>query len=284
LGHATNRGIFSSMSLEKLDDASALLRAHLAEEAHSGFPNLSRIPSSGMIRFLDYASTITAAERDELVSSFARLGAMRFFMTLAAVRDEMSTLAMADPPLLRYRAALQSAAFSMGLRYEGLRMRKAMLTDRMSVEMMARTRATLDFIPRDDPPAQLVPDPDPAHLKPAKAPLLRKLIDKIFKDLFTGEKRKLAGGDTGHEGVFQGTNFTLWISFAGMGLQLRYGVSIPDETKRVSVLRFAYEDLWAPGPGWDYLTEENAEASMHLLRDLVEQVIRLRNSVIALMS
>jgi hypothetical protein len=75
-----------------LDDVSALLKAHLAEEAHSGFPNLSRIPSSGMIRFLDYASTITAAERDELVSSFARLGAMRFFMTLAAVHFKARTL------------------------------------------------------------------------------------------------------------------------------------------------------------------------------------------------
>jgi hypothetical protein len=265
-----------------LDDVSALLKAHFAEEAQSGFPTLSRIPSSGMIRFLDYASTITAAERDELVNSFARLGAMRFFMTLAPVRDEMSALAVADPALLRYRAALQSAAFSMGLRYEGLRMRKAMLADRMSVEMMARTRATLDFIPRDDPPAQLVPDPDPAHLKPAKAPLLRKLIDKVFKDLFTGEKRKLAGGDMGHEGIFEGTNFALWIGFAGMGLQLRYGVSIPDESKRVSVVRLAYEDLWAPGPGWDYLTEENAEACIQLLRELVVQLVRLRNGVIAL--
>ena len=84
-----------------LDDVSALLKAHFAEEAQSGFPTLSRIPSSGMIRFLDYASTLTVAERDELVSSFARLGAMRFFMTLAPVRDEMSTLAMTDPAFTR---------------------------------------------------------------------------------------------------------------------------------------------------------------------------------------
>jgi hypothetical protein len=271
------------MSLPKLDDVSALLRAHLAEEAQSGFPNLSRIPSSSMIRFLDYASTITAAERDALVSSFARLGATRFFLTLAAVRDEMRALAMTDPALLRYGAALQSAPFAMGLRYEGLRMRKAILADRMSVEMMARTRGTLDFTPRDDPPPQLVPDPDPAHLKPAKAPQLRKLIARAFKDLLTGQKRKLPGGDTGYEGMWESTNFTVWTDFAGMGLQLRYGVSIPDETKRISVLRLTYEDLWTPRAGWDYLTEENADASIHLLRELVVQVVRLRNSVIALM-
>jgi hypothetical protein len=269
------------MALPKLDDVGALLRAHLAEEVETGFPNLSRIPSSSMIKFLDYASTISTVERDELVSTFARLGALRFFLTLAAVRDEISALATTDPALLRYHAATQSAAFTMGLRYEGLRMVKAMLGDRMTVEMMAQTRAKLDFIPRDDPPAHLVPDPDPAHLKPAKAPLLRKLIVVEFKDLFTGAKRKLPGGETGYEGVFQGTNFTVWIGFAGMGLQLRYGVSIPDETKTVFVSRLAYEDLWAPGPGWDYLTEENAEASIQLLRELVEQVIRLRNGVIA---
>jgi hypothetical protein len=272
------------MSLQKLDDVSALLRAHLAEEAQAGFPTLSRIPSSSMIKFMDYVSTLTTVERDTLLSTLARLDAMRLFLPLAAVRDQMSALATTDPALLRYRAATQSAPFTMGLRYEGLRMVKTMLADRMTVEMMAQTRATLDFTPRDDPPAQLVPDPDPAHLKPAKAPLLRKLIDKDFKDLFTGEKRKLAGGETGYGGVFKGTNVTLWIDFAGMGLQLRYGVSIPDETKRVFVFRLAYEDFWVASPGWDYLTEENAEASIQLLRELVEQVIRLRNSVVALMS
>jgi hypothetical protein len=284
LDHAIERGIFSSMSLDKLDDVSALLRAHLAEEAQAGFPNLSRIPSSSMIKFMDYVSTLTTVERDTLLSTLARLDAMRLFLPLAAVRDQMSALATTDPALLRYRAATQSAPFTMGLRYEGLRMVKTMLADRMTVEMMAQTRATLDFTPRDDPPAQLVPDPDPAHLKPAKAPLLRKLIDKDFKDLFTGEKRKLAGGETGYGGVFEGTNVTLWIDFAGMGLQLRYGVSIPDETKRVFVFRLGYEDFWVAGPSWDYLTEENAEASIHLMRELVVKVVRLRYSVIALMS
>src|SRR6202040_1427154 len=204
------------MSPQKLDEVRALLRAHIGEEAQAGFPTLNRIPSSSMIKFTDYVATLTAVERDALLSTLARLNAMRFFLTLGAVQDQMTALAMTEPALLRYRAATQSAPFTMGLRYEGLRMVKAMLADRMSVEMMAQTRATLDFTPRDDPPEQLVPDPDPAHLKPAKAPLLRKLIDKVFKDLFTGEKRKLAGGDTGHEGIFEGTNFTLWIGFAGM--------------------------------------------------------------------
>jgi hypothetical protein len=67
-----------------------------------------------------------------------------------------------------------------------------------------------------------------------------------------------------------------------MGLQLRYGVSIPDDTRTVFVSRFAYEDLWAAGLGWDYLTEESAERSVHLLCELITQVVRLRNTLIAL--
>ena len=161
-------------------------------------------------------------------------------------------------------------------------MMKAMLNDRMSVEMMAQTRATLDFIPRDDMPAVLVPDPDFTHLKPAKAPLLRKLIDKAFKEMFAEGKQKLPGGETGYTGVFENTNITVWIDFAARGLQLRYGVSIPDETKTVFVSRLAYEDLWGGGLGWDYLTEENAEASIDLMCELVARVVRLRNAILAL--
>jgi hypothetical protein len=42
------------MSLQNLDDVSAFLKAHLDEEAQSGFPRLTRIPSTGTIQFLDY--------------------------------------------------------------------------------------------------------------------------------------------------------------------------------------------------------------------------------------
>ena len=60
------------MSPERLDDVSALLKAHLTEEAHAGFPTLNRIPSSGTIRFLDYVATLTAADLDSLLNTLAR--------------------------------------------------------------------------------------------------------------------------------------------------------------------------------------------------------------------
>jgi hypothetical protein len=262
--------------MAKIDEVSAVLRAHLAEEVEAGFPRLSLTPSSGVIKFLDYFSSLAAADRESLLDSLARVGAMRF------LNDLNIEFATTDPALFRYGTAMGSAPFTMGLRYHGLRMEKSLLTDPVSIQMAARTRATLDFVPRCDPPAALVSDPDPAHYHPAKAPLLRKLIDKSFKELFAREKKKLAGGETGYTAELHGTALTVWIGYGDMGLQLRYGVTIPDESKNVFVWRLAYEDLWAGSPGWDYLTEENAEASIGLLCEYVARVVRIRNGVMGL--
>lgn len=50
------------------------------------------------------------------------------------------------------------------------------LNDAESLSHMQRTRSTLDFEPRDDPPPELVLDRDLRRVQPAKAPLLRKLL------------------------------------------------------------------------------------------------------------
>jgi len=264
------------MTPQKLDDVTAYMRARFGEEANSGFPKLSRVPSSSTIRFLDYYASLTAADQTSLLASTARLAAMRFF---PALHQQMLATIETDPPLLAKRDAMRSPWFGMGLRYEGLRMRKAMLSDPMSVEMMAKTRATLPFTPRDDMPAALVPDPDPTHLKPAKAPQLRTLINDAFKRLFPHQKQKQPGGEIKYTGALQQTTITVSINFAGMGMQLLYGVSIPDDTHRILVVRTAWEDMWGAGHGWDYLTEENAETSIQLLCELVTEVVTLRNAV-----
>lgn len=269
------------MTLDRLDDVTAVMRAGFGEEASAGFPKLSRIPSSGMIRFLDYFSSLGPAERESLLDARARMAAMTLNPPAASHGPLMEFL-NTNPALVAQHAALRSLWYSMGLRYEGLRMRKAMQGDAMSMEMMAKTRATLDFTPRDDMPLELVPDPDMAHLKPAKAPQMRKLIDAAFKELFAPQKKKLPGGSTSYTGILHGAELTVWIDFSSMGMQVLHGVSIPDEAKRVFVMRLAYENLWGAGHGWDYITEENAENSIRLLAELVAKVVELRNKVVEL--
>jgi hypothetical protein len=270
------------MSLQKLDDVSALLKAHLDGEAQEGFPRLTRTPSSGTIQFLDYFATLAAADRDSLLAVHAEIDALNFFPA-PAVRERVEALMTTNPALISYRQTMQSAPFTMGLRYVGLRMLKSMLGDPMTRKMMARTRATLDFIPRDDLPAALVPDPDPAHLQPAKAPLLRKLINEAFPKLFATGKQQRPGGETEYIGALEGTGIQVTIDFSARGPQLRYGVKIPDETKTVFVWGLMYENLWAAVPGWDYLTEENAEPSIRLLCENIAQIVLLRNRVLDLL-
>src|SRR2546429_696869 len=104
------------MSLQNLDEISELLKAHLAGEAQAGFPKLTRTPSSSTIAFLDYFGAFTAADRDSLLDAHAQVDALNLFPPMA-VRERVETLVNTNPALIRYHQAMQSAPFTMGLRY-----------------------------------------------------------------------------------------------------------------------------------------------------------------------
>ncbi len=270
------------MPLTRLPEVTALVRNHLVREVAAGFPTLTRIPSSGVIRFLDYFATLPEPDRAALLDSRAKGGALQFFPPRDAY-DAALHHANHDPAILRYRAALHSGPLAMGLRYQDLRMIKATLGDPMSMAMMAQTRSTLAFVPRDDFPPNLVPDQDPKNLKPAKAPLLRKLIDAAFKSMFAGSREKRPGGELRYAGVYQGTPLTVGLIFTNRGPQLLYDIKIPDDSHTVFCFRFTYEGLWGAGTGWDYLTEQNAEAAIACLCELIVASVHLRNNIYALL-
>jgi hypothetical protein len=69
--------VYCLMSLQKLDDVTALIKAHLVEEFQAGFPRLSRAPSTGTIKFLDHFSTLATADQDLLLNTLARVSALR---------------------------------------------------------------------------------------------------------------------------------------------------------------------------------------------------------------
>jgi len=265
------------MPLRGLPAVTALIKDHLVQEVEAGFPRLTRIPGSGVIKFLDYFSTLPEPDRKTLLNARAQGGALQFFPPRDAY-DAALRLANHDPALQRYGAAMLTGPLAMGLRYQDLRMIKATLGDPMSMAMMAQTRANLAFVPRDDFPPNLVPDQDPKHLNPAKAPQLRKLIDGAFKSSFACSKEKRLGGELLYTGVCHGTPLTIGIIFSNRGPQLLYHIKIPDDSHTVFCFRFTYESLWGAGSGWDYLTEENAEAAIASLCNLIADCVRLRNS------
>jgi hypothetical protein len=257
--------------MDLIPEIATLLRKEFDAEIAAGFPKLSRIPSSGVIKFLDYFAPLSPAERGPLLEVLAQLGAMHFFPT-PQIAGEYEKLRTTNPALVRLGDAMQSAPFAYGLRYQDLRMSRMMLNDRESVAQIAKTRSTLDFEPRDDPPTTLVLDPDLRNAQPAKAPLLRKLLSPALSKLLSAKGIKRPGGEIIYDGSIGRTPISVSIIFSNRFGQLHYGVKTAIPELNIRAFRLAYETFWGANIGWDYMTEENAPRSIDLLCQLVSFV------------
>lgn len=263
---------------ELLSRIAALLRTDLAAEVDAGFPAVTRIPSTEAIKFLDYFAALDLDERAALLDAMARLGAMQFFPPPAISSDALD-LTSTNPALLAYRNAQQSGDFAFGFRYVEPRMAKMMLTDPDGIAHREEVRSGLNFQPRDDPPKELVPDSDIRKVQPAKAPLLRKITEAAFAQLFSPKKTRLLGGETRYAGSIGKTELTVTVDFASRLAQLRWFMSMKMANPELKASRV--EDFWARS-GWDYLTEENASRSIDLLCERVEYLVRLKETIDAI--
>jgi len=96
----------------------------------------------------DYMDGLSQAERDELLDVRARVTALGFTVS-PATREGILQLVNSNPALQRHREAMLRGPLAMGLRYQSIRMAKAVLKDAQSVAMMQQTRAGLGYVPRD---------------------------------------------------------------------------------------------------------------------------------------
>jgi hypothetical protein len=172
------------------------------------------------------------------------------------------------------QAALRSGQFAYGLRYQDLRMSRMTLNDAESMMHMKQTRSTLDFEPRDDPPSDLVLDPDLRRVQTAKAPLLRKLLGQALTPLVGVKAVKRPGGEIVYDGAVEGTPLQVRFIFSNMYGQMHYGITAKIFDLNILAQRLTYEALWGTNTGWDYLTEENAPQSIELLCELVTILAR----------
>jgi hypothetical protein len=227
--------------MASLSAIAGLLRGKLDEEVRLGFPNLRRIPSTGVIKFLDYFAASPAAGRAPLLDAMARLGAMQFFppMQIAAEHERIQT---GEPAYAQFLGALQSPAFGYGLRYCDLKMARMMVGDQQSMDEIKKMRAGLDFQPRDDPPGELVVDPDLRRVHPAKAPLLRKLVKPALSNLPSTKPGKSPGGEMKFSGTLENIPLTVSVDFGSRLAQLRYGVSaaLPGKNLRAFISTTRY--------------------------------------------
>jgi hypothetical protein len=246
-------GAASEIGLDdpRLAGIAGLIRADLAEEADAGFPTLSRIPNTLVVEALDYFATLGPSQRNSLLDSRARLGALHFFPA-PLIAKAHETLRTTDSALLRFQDTMKSQPFSYGLRYLDLRMAKAMLRDPESRAMMAQTRAALDFEPRDDLPEALVGSTPLLEIETIRAPELRKLLNAMLAKQ------------------------------VGAKPQMTYGVTWSMRERGLLAQRLGYEAFWGASTGWNYLARENAARSIDLLGELLLRLARLFERILSL--
>jgi len=258
-----------------LSSIAALLRADFDAEVDAGFPAVKRIPSTETVKFLDYFAALEPGGRGALLDAMARSGALQFYPSPQAYQEVLDQNAN-NAAFAHWRTTLQSGSFAYGLRYVDLRMARATLNDAQSMAMMAQTRSTLDFKPRDDPPKELTPESDIRKIQPAKAPLLRKLMEKAFAQLFSPQKSKLPGGETRYAGSIGSTERAVSADFSSRFAQLHWYVKMPMANPNLRAFRV--EDFWG-SRAWDYLTEENASRSIDLLCERIVYLVRLKERI-----
>ncbi len=175
-----------------------------------------RIPQTDIIWFLDYLPGLTGAEREALLDALAGWGATAFFPR----PRETPTVA---PALAELREARNRPGSKGGTRYTDVKMlgMDPSLREPGGYHQSWRERFTaLQFQPRPD----LLPAL--SHLKAAKAPLLRKLVDTALTESLALRKEKLAGGVGKYVGRFTDGELTVRVDFGSMLGQLCYTVSL----------------------------------------------------------
>jgi hypothetical protein len=233
----------------------ALLRGELEEEAASGFPRLRQIPQTDIIWFLDYFAALAAAERETLLDALADSAAMAFGPPSRPALNARGTVDF-PPGLAQMIEARQRPGAMGGTRYTDMKMLCAdpSMRDRTAYHPSWRVHLTdLHFQPRPD----LVPSLD--HLKAAKAPLVRKLVNAAFSKSLGWQKEKQPGGVVKCIGRYGKYEVSVVVDFGGMLSQLGYTVTLRNpEDQSLAFVQLSYERLWGTGGRWDYLTEENA--------------------------
>jgi hypothetical protein len=161
-------------------------------------------------------------------------------------------------------------------------MARAAVRDPESMAHMARTRAALDFEPRDDLPELLVGSTQLRDIQTIKAPQLRKLLNSMLLKRLGAKPQKRIGGELIYEGMIGDAALRVSIIFSNLYAQMHYGVGWSVRERGLLTQRLGYETLWGADTGWDYLTEENAARSIDLLDELLLRLARVFERILAL--
>ncbi|HEY2787075.1 MAG TPA: hypothetical protein VGJ05_19090 [Fimbriiglobus sp.] len=241
------------------------LRAEFAAEERAGFPRLSRIPDTRVVKFLDHYASLPSDQKQELAAILADWSSYKF---------------ISEPlPQSTYERFAQATAYPNrveGIRYSNVKLLAGLAKDYGSRGLAGWFQSRGVGRLALKPPDNLLPSI--AELVPIRIPKLRKLVHAAMADAFSPVATDIGSGFWRYDGKMSGTPIRLQIRFCGKMItpQLRYDVSVYSPGCTISAPSVCFESVLGVGYGtWDYLTEENAPRSIALLCELLEYVAGL---------
>jgi hypothetical protein len=246
----------------------ALYRSELAGEAAAGFPRLKRIPSTQVIRFLDYYAGLGRQGQDALLSAIAHFNSAALDPELYAAEAGQR---QQHPVFGRFLAAMAFRTLTQGYRYTPMKLLAGLAKGAAATGGLAAWARSMGYSGLElQPPAELLPNLD--CINPVKPARLRKLIDRALAGLFSPQKTTFGSELSRYSGTYGQTQLSVDVIFAPSSRlnprQLQYMVKamVPGGSEPESA---TFEGLWSLHSTWDYLTEENADRSVDLLAELV---------------
>jgi hypothetical protein len=249
----------------------AVLRQEFEREEQANFARLAKIPDTLTSRFLEYYRTLETSEADRLKSALARRGAEWFLPS----DPPPLGLRELDPALERCLDATQRLAVEW--RFNSLKLLK--MTVGWVRSEHPRAKAEMQHV---HIPAETIRWVE--GLTTCKAAELRKLVKLAFHSRFGLKPENDGGGVWRYRHPTNSQPFHVEIDYGGTwGQQLRYGIHIENPLLPRRLQGMQYETLLGAGGGdWDFITTGNADQSLALLCDLIQDTVDLANRVLTI--
>lgn len=242
------------------------LRDEINRERANHFELLRRSPSTEALRFLDYFHTLNTNEQDALVDGLAQRALFQF-LNLPPFLGPHNTNAA-------YRRFCDKKVLMSDWKYYGIRTLKGLVAQ--------AKRSGYTCPPEVEHQAETT--------QSAKAPMIRKVVKRLFSEAFGAWATNEGGGNWRYDGHCRNANITINIDYGSrFGTQIRYGVwiHVPERDLHVPIVppgmfrphleQVNYGSLMglATGNWWDNLQETNLEASIALLAEDIVYCVEL---------
>jgi hypothetical protein len=244
-------------------DAVRFLRDEFAAEKAAGFPRLKRIPETHTFRFLDYHASLTPEEQEKLETALADWNARR-------LRPDVSAPDPSSASYQNYERAISFHGFTGGLRYTPVTL-LAGIAKENKVGGVGWWLKAMGFSGLALQPPEGI-NVDIFNLRPVKGRDLRKLVEAALARSFAPQVREIGDGIKRYDARIGASAVSLLVQFGRRvgEPQLRYDVTVHHPPSGMAFANVKFELLLAAGFGmWNYITEDNAEASAELLAELV---------------